>query len=188
MAGRSRESIIQEPLWSLGVAISLIILGAAALVLPYPFGLGVATVASWVLVLAGVVHLAMHWRSSRVGTAAGRLLIGLAYLAAGIYVLANPDLSQDLLMQLFAAIFAIEGVALLAAYFRNRNRHGAAWVFADGVVTLLIAVLIWTGWPHGSLWFFGILVGLNVLISGIGILIVVARRPVSGDVLGAKRL
>jgi uncharacterized membrane protein HdeD (DUF308 family) len=185
---RSPEPVIREPLWSFGLAASLVVLGALALLLPHPSGLGIATIVSWVLLLAGAAHLALGWKSSTAGAVAGRLLIGLAYLAGAIYLLADPDLSQSVVRRLFAAIFVLEGAALVSAYFRNRTRRGAVWILVDGVATLVIAGLIWAHWPSGTLWSLAALVGSNILVSGVAVLLITSKAKLGGDdILGAKR-
>ena len=58
-----------------------------------------------------------------------------------------------------------------------RHLRGAGWVIFDGVVTLLLALLIYMGWPSSSAWAIGTLVGVCMIISGVSrIMISVAVR------------
>jgi uncharacterized membrane protein HdeD (DUF308 family) len=43
----------------------------------------------------------------------------------------------------------------------------AGRVLFDAVVTLILAILIWSQWPSSSLWFIGTLVGISLIFSGI---------------------
>jgi uncharacterized membrane protein HdeD (DUF308 family) len=51
----------------------------------------------------------------------------------------------------------------------------------DGIVTFVLAVLIWLAWPSSTAWAIGTLVGISMLISGIArlALAVGVRRVVS---------
>src|SRR6266850_1995187 len=55
------------------------------------------------------------------------------------------------------------------------------WLFVDGIVTLILAVLIWRTWPSSTEWVLGTLVGISMLFSGITRLMIslAARRLVS---------
>ena len=37
----------------------------------------------------------------------------------------------------------------------------------DAIVTLILAILIWSQWPSSALWFIGTLVGMSLIFSGI---------------------
>jgi uncharacterized membrane protein HdeD (DUF308 family) len=37
----------------------------------------------------------------------------------------------------------------------------------DGIVTLVLAFMIWANWPSSSVWAIGTLVGVSMLFSGI---------------------
>ena len=43
----------------------------------------------------------------------------------------------------------------------------AGWVLFDAIVTLILAILIWSQWPSSALWFIGTLVGISLIFSGI---------------------
>jgi uncharacterized membrane protein HdeD (DUF308 family) len=44
---------------------------------------------------------------------------------------------------------------------------GSGWLLFDGVVTLILALLIWRTWPSDTEWVIGTLVGISMLFSGI---------------------
>jgi uncharacterized membrane protein HdeD (DUF308 family) len=57
--------------------------------------------------------------------------------------------------------------------------HGSGWLLFDGVVTLILAILIWRSWPSSTEWAIGTLVGISMLFNG------TARLSLS---MGAHRL
>jgi uncharacterized membrane protein HdeD (DUF308 family) len=43
---------------------------------------------------------------------------------------------------------------------------GSNWLLFDGIVTLILAILIWRTWPSSTEWVIGMLVGISMLFSG----------------------
>ena len=37
----------------------------------------------------------------------------------------------------------------------------------DGIITLVLAVMIWSTWPSSAVWVAGTLIGISMLFSGI---------------------
>ena len=70
-------------------------------------------------------------------------------------------------LTLFLAIYLFaEGVLELSLSFRLRPMPGSNWLLFDGIVTLILAILIWRSWPSSTEWVIGTLVGISMLFSG----------------------
>jgi uncharacterized membrane protein HdeD (DUF308 family) len=50
--------------------------------------------------------------------------------------------------------------------FRYRPAAGWGWLLLSGVLSLLLAWLIWAQWPLSGWWAIGVLVGVNLLGTG----------------------
>ena len=59
-----------------------------------------------------------------------------------------------------------EGVLEFVLSFRLRPMRGSGWLLVDGVITLILAVMIWRTWPSSTEWVIGTLVGISMLFSG----------------------
>ena len=70
----------------------------------------------------------------------------------------------------------------LVGYFRLRGVGGASWLLINGVITILLGGLIWLHWPSSTVWAIGMLVGVNLLATGMSRLMMglAARRAVQG--------
>ena len=145
----------------------LIVLGIMAITAPFIAAVAVSAVVSWLIIFAGVVHLVLAFHTHGAGSVIWRLLVGVAYLVFGGYMIAHPVLSVASLTLVLASLFLIEGVLNLVLYARMRALHGSAWVLIDGVITILLGLMIYTQWPSSSLWAIGTLVGVSLMISGI---------------------
>jgi uncharacterized membrane protein HdeD (DUF308 family) len=150
----------------IGWAILLIIVGFFALALPFEAGIAVAIVVAVLVIVAGIAHLASSFAARSTGGFFWRLLVGCAYLIAGVYLLVNPKLSLVSLTLALAVLFFVEGVFHIVTYFQIRSAPGSGWLLFDGIVTLILAVLIWRSWPASAVWALGTIVGINLLMSG----------------------
>jgi uncharacterized membrane protein HdeD (DUF308 family) len=96
-----------------------------------------------------------------------KLLIGAAYVAIGLYLFWHPLLGVASLTLLLGCLFVVEGVLGVVLYFQMRPLTGVTWTLLDGLVTLLLGLLIWIGWPSSSAWVIGTLVGISMIMSGL---------------------
>ena len=152
--------------WSIFLSILLILAGFFTLLLPFLGGIGLTIFVGWALILSGVTHLVFAWKSHATGHRVWELLVGIAYLFAGIYLVLHPVAGLASLTLLLAFYLLFEGIFEVIAFFQARPRHGAVWLLIDGLITLLLAWMIWQHWPSSSLWAIGTLVGISMLFSG----------------------
>lgn len=168
MVAQSPASLLRQAsglsiLWG----VLLIIFGIAALCTPLLAAVAVNALIAWLIILAGVIHLVVAFHSHGAGSMIWKLLVGLAYVAFGGYLLLHPLLGVASLTLLLASLFLVEGVLDLVLYFNLRPTRGAAWVLFDGLVTLLLALFIGLHWPSSSAWVIGTLVGVSMIMSGV---------------------
>jgi uncharacterized membrane protein HdeD (DUF308 family) len=149
-----------------GWAILLIVVGFFALALPFEAGIAIAIVVAILVIVAGIAHLAGTFAARTTGGFFWRLLVGCAYLIAGVYLLINPKLSLVSLTFALAVLFFVEGIFHIVTYFQMRSAPGSAWLLFDGIVTLILAVMIGFSWPASAVWALGTIVGINLLMSG----------------------
>src|ERR1700731_647686 len=148
------------------LAVLLIIVGFLALALPFEAGVAIAIAVAVLVIIAGVVHLAGTFAARSTGGFLWRLLVGCAYLIAGVYLLMHPKLSLVSLTLALAVLFFVEGIFHIVTYFQLRSAPGSGWLLFDGIVTLILAIMIWKSWPASAVWALGSIVGINLLMSG----------------------
>jgi len=89
------------------------------------------------------------------------------YAATAFYLLANPVLGLEAITLALAMYLVCEGALEFVLAFVLRPLPGTGWLVFDGIVTVLLAVLIWRGWPTSSTWVVGTLVGISMFFSGL---------------------
>jgi uncharacterized membrane protein HdeD (DUF308 family) len=146
--------------------VLLIVFGAVAVASPFLAAVAVNVVVAWLIVLAGVVHLMLAVRAHGAGSMIWKLLVGIAYLCFGGYLIVHPLVGVASLTLLLATLFLVEGVLDVILFFKMRPLQGSGWVLTDGIVTLLLGAMIYLQWPSSSLWAIGTLVGISLIFSG----------------------
>lgn len=165
--GTLSESVRQASTWSIVWGVLLILFGMLAVGSPFVAAVAVNVVIAWLIIFAGVVHLILAFHAHGAGSLIWKLLVGLAYLCFGVYLLLHPLLGVASLTLVLASLFLIEGVLDIVLFFRMRSMRGSVWVLIDGVITLLLGLLIYMQWPSSSAWAIGTLVGVSMIISGV---------------------
>ena len=60
-----------------------------------------------------------------------KLLVGLAYVFFGVYLIMHPVLGVASLTLVLASLFLIEGILDVILFFQMRPMQGAFWVLVD---------------------------------------------------------
>ena len=92
-----------------------------------------------------------------------QVLIGVVYVVAALYMLVLPVAGMVTLTLVLAFYIVVSGIFELVVFARLRRLRGAVWFLVDGLVSLLLAGLIFFHWPWSSLWFIGTLVGISLV-------------------------
>ena len=181
MAQQSPSSVVQKAsTWAIVWGVLLIILGVLAVGVPLAAAVAVNVMIAWLIVLAGVIHLIAAFHAHGAGSVLWRLLVGIAYLFFGVYLIARPAVGVASLTLVLASLFLIEGILNIVLFFRIRSAAGSSWFLFDGVVTLLLGLLIYLQWPSSSAWAIGTLVGVSLIMSGVRVVMVsLAARGVA---------
>jgi uncharacterized membrane protein HdeD (DUF308 family) len=158
-----RQASTASVIWG----VLLIVFGIAAVAAPFVAAVAVNLAIAWLIILAGVVHLILGFRAHSAGGLIWKVLVGLAYLCFGIYLFTHPVLGVASLTLLLASLFLLEGIFDVILFFNLRSLPGSGMFLLDGIVTLLLALLIYIQWPSSAAWAIGTLVGISMIISGI---------------------
>jgi uncharacterized membrane protein HdeD (DUF308 family) len=169
--------------------VSLIILGMLAIASPMIAAVAVNAMIAWLIVLAGIVHLVVAFHSREAGSVIWRLLVGLAYICFGGYLIARPAVGVVSLTLVLASLFLVEGIFNIVQYFRAPSALRSGWFLVDGIVTLLLGLMIYMQWPSSSAWAIGTLVGVSLIFSGVArVMVSSAVRKVDKSVSPPTKL
>ncbi len=159
--------IRQNPRFLLGLGIGLIVLGLAAVAVPLVAQLIFVTVLGVILILVGAGKLWHGLQQPRGGASVWGLAVSAAYLVAGLLMLFYPWSGILALTILLAAFLVVKGVLKTAAAWHQRPRPPWGWTLASGLLSVLLGLLIWLGLPGTALWAIGLLLGVDLIFSGL---------------------
>jgi uncharacterized membrane protein HdeD (DUF308 family) len=158
----------------LAQGIVMTLLGFAAVIWPLISGVAVDLYVGWLFVFSGVTALAITFAAPRMSGFFWSLLTGALALFAGVLLLWHPVQGVVTLTLVLVAFFVAEGVFQIAAAFGVRGAFPESWgwMLVSGVIDLVLAGLIIAGWPGSAAWALGVVVGVNLISSGVAITMV----------------
>jgi uncharacterized membrane protein HdeD (DUF308 family) len=171
--------------WSIVWGVLLIIFGMLAIASPFLAAVAVNGLIAWLIVFSGIVHIVLAFHSHGAGSMIWKLLVGLAYICFGAYLILHPVIGVATLTLLLASLFLIEGILNIILFFKMRSLRGSSWMLVDGIITLLLGLMIYIQWPSSTAWAIGILVGVSMIMSGISrVMLTLAVRKGTGTLTG----
>jgi len=167
------ETLRKFKLWFKIYGVILILLGAASIILP-----GIATLATtitvgWLLIAGGIFGLISVFQS---GTSSPgfwwNLLTALVCVLAGGVILFNPIKGVLTLTIVLAAYLLATGVTkgLMAFHYRNVIPQAWLWMLFSALVDIALGLIIFAGLPGSAIWVLGLLVGINLLFTGVALI------------------
>ncbi len=162
--------------------IVMMVLGLAAIVVPDIASVAITIFIGWLFFVGGIFRSLTAWRRRAAPAFGWSLLTGLLAVVLGLILVARPLQGVITLTLALAVFFVVGGVGaiVIAVEFR---RHLASWRWTvfSGIVDLVLAYLIWVGWPSSAGWAIGLLAGVNMLFLGLSLLMTaLAARALGG--------
>jgi uncharacterized membrane protein HdeD (DUF308 family) len=164
--------------------IVMMVLGLLAIAEPEVASLAVTIFIGWLFLIAGIfrtVSLLQHRAVPGFGWA---LATAVLAVVLGLVLLIRPMAGVLTLTIALVAFFILEGIsAILLAVEHRRHLPSWGWVLFSGLIDLVLAFLIWDGWPSSADWAIGLLVGINMVFVGLSLIMtaIAARTMAPGS-------
>src|ERR1700722_1682900 len=167
--------------------IALLILGVLAIVVPPIATIAVEVLVGWLLLMSGIVGLMATLRMRGAPGFWWSLISAVLGIAAGIILLRWP-LSGAVSLTLILTVFLVlEGVVSIMYALEHKRELSGRWggMLFSGLVDLLLAGIIFAGFPGTAAWAIGLLIGVNLVFGGSALIAMAlhARKaaPASGS-------
>ena len=164
--------------WFIFLGIALVVAGILAIAFPLAGGLAVEIWVAIALVVSGVAQVVhafgtRQWQGFLLG-----LLVGLVYLGAGAVLWLNPLKGIVTLTVFLAVVMLADGILRCMLAFRIRPHSGWVMLLVGGLIGIAAAFMIWRQLPSSAFWVIGLLLGFNLILSGISfVMLANAARP-----------
>jgi uncharacterized membrane protein HdeD (DUF308 family) len=147
-----------------------IVFGILAIAMPWVAGQSILMMVGILVMAAGIMRMIWAFQAGSLGKGILVFLIGVLTLLAGIAVIAHPLMSSAVLSIMLAVYFLADGFSELTAAFSVKE--GKGWLLFDAVVTIILGIMIFTGFPLAGTVAIGVLLGIKLLFVGITMLTV----------------
>ena len=165
-----QATISENKGWFYFLGILLVILGIAAVAFPFVTTIAAKVFLGWLFLIAGIVQV-FHAFSTRTWSAFFLdLLIGVLYVIAGAWLAFFPLTGIITLTFLLAVMFILHGVLQGTIALNIRPYVGWIWMLLAGIVGVVVGVLLILKLPSSATWAIGLLVGTNLIMSGVAFL------------------
>ncbi len=164
--GTAMEKLRHRWGWFVALGALAIVLGLAALVLDVHATITTVYIIAVFMIIAGGSEITLGVGSKTWGRFFLWIIAGLFYIIAGAFALAQPLHAAVILTLMLGAALLTAGVVRI--YIGSHmHSHAKTMVIVGGAVTALVGVLIIAGWPTNSLVILGMLLGIDLLFTGV---------------------
>lgn len=153
-------------------------LGLLAVFAPFVTGISLSIFLGAFLVVGALVHVANAFSARGWAGSLWQIVLAIVYVIAGISILTDPIIGLVTLTLLVAVYLAIVGIVEIGMGLSMRSEPRWGWPVLSGVISLILAGLLWVGFPSTALWAVGLLFGISLLSSGLSLvgIALVARK------------
>jgi uncharacterized membrane protein HdeD (DUF308 family) len=163
--------------------IILLILGFLAMIVPPVAGLAATVLLGWLFLIAGIVGLVSTFRARSAPGFAWSLLSAVVAILAGAVLLWNPLQGLFTLTYVLVAFFIFDGIFMIIFALEHRREMSGrwGWMMFNGVMDLLLAAIVISGFPGSFVWALGLLVGIDMMFGGASLIAMAlaARQPIN---------
>jgi uncharacterized membrane protein HdeD (DUF308 family) len=166
--GPGPAEVRYHPGWFLFLGIVLVVLGAISMVAAFAATLATVLFFGVLLLVGGVTQIVHALSTARWRGFLLHLLGGVLYAAIGGMIIADPVSGAIGLTLLLAIFFIVGGVFKIVLGIQAES----GWFAFSGLIDLLLGVLVWVGWPQTGTWVIGLFVGIELVLAGLGLIMV----------------
>jgi uncharacterized membrane protein HdeD (DUF308 family) len=170
--------------WKLFLAqgIVMMVLGFLAVAVPNVATLAVEIFVGWLFFIAGIFRAVSVWHSRQMPGFGWSLLTAVLAIVLGLVLILRPLAGVLTLTMVLVAFFIVEGIAsIIGAIEHRQHLRSWGWVLFSGIIDLLLAYLIWAGWPSSAAWAIGLLVGINMIFLGLSLVMTALAARLMGN-------
>ncbi len=166
------QLIIQLPSKWLKIFGSIFIIGGiAALIVPAMAGIALELLLGWLFFAGGCIQLALAMSVRENESFWFKLMWAVLFVFVGLWLLLRPVEGIQALAFIVGVLFLVEAILKFMFFWHRRGAPKIGWILVSGIFSLIIASIIFGGWPEQSAILLGILVGFNLVASGAAVLL-----------------
>lgn len=163
-----RHTVKRNSMLFLIQGVLMVVAGVLALIYPLFSTVAVALFLGWMLIFAGIAQAVTLIGGAKVPHFWLQLISAVLAVVVGFLFLRNPAAGVGTLVLLMIVFFMVEGLAKIVFALTVRPLANWGWVLASGILGLVISFWLIAN-PGMSLFFLGILIGVQLIAEGVAI-------------------
>ena len=149
-----------------------LLLGLVAMVGPQVFTFAINIMLGAILLVGGFGEIIRGMRHRPRKGWGWAFVIGVLYAVGGVFLLFDP-LAGVLAITLVVAIaFVVKGIAAIVYSLGLRPLRVWGWLALSGIASIVVGILVWSGWPDTAMWAIGLLAGVELVLFGLALIAV----------------
>lgn len=161
-----RETVKRYSFWYLIQGVLLVVAGVLALVYPLIASVAIIYLLAWILIISGVLqgigligarHVPHFWLQA---------ISAVLAILIGLLLLRSPDSGLLVITVLLIVFFMVEGIAKIIFALTIKPFPNWGWVLGAGIVSVLLALILWANMPLSADWLLGVLLGIQLICEG----------------------
>ena len=161
-----------SPRWATLSGVFMILLGFVAIAVPFMMSIALELFLGWLLLFGGALQMVSAFNIRHKEGFFMQLLAGVLYFVVGGFMLFNPIKGAEIITIILAISFAVQAIMKIVAAVQLRPAKGWIWIMLNGVVTAVLAGVIFFSWPLDAMWVVGLLFGIKLLFIGWSVVMV----------------
>jgi len=161
-----REKVKQHSFWYIIQSGLMILAGILALIFPVISSVAIVLFLGWLLIFSGILQAVSLIDARHVPHFWLQLVSVVLSVLVGVLFLRNPGAGLLTLTLLLIVFFMVEGISKVIFSLTIRPFPNWGWVFASGVISILLAFYLWANTPVTAIWLLGVLLGIELICEG----------------------
>lgn len=153
------------------MGVLTIIFGMLAMAMPWVAGQTIVWLIGILVLAGGLTRMFWAFKAGSLGRGILAFLIGVLTLLAGMAILSRPYLAAGVLTIMLAIYFFVDGFSeIMAAFALPAGQNGKGWLIFSGAISIVLGVMIYSGFPLAGVFAIGVFFGIKLLFAGMTML------------------
>ncbi len=161
-----RGSVRRHWFWYLLQGGLMIVGGVLALVYPVIASLAVVSLLGWVLIVSGIAQGLSLVGARNMPTFWLQAVSVALSVIVGILFLSNPEDGLSTVTFVLIVYFVVEGISKVIFALTIRPYPNWVWVLGAGILSVVIAFILYASMTAVSVWLLGLLLGIQLVAEG----------------------
>jgi len=146
-------------------------LGSIGIILPVSMTFALEFFFGFIILIAGVFQVLTWYRLRSIPRIFTLGIMGTLLIYIGITFIGEPVSGVLTLTSLLIIYLVFKGITevYLSVSFKGLGNN---WWMMNGLCSLALAYLVFSGWPSSAFWSIGLLIGINLFVTGLSLLMV----------------